>query len=156
MTIKCDDKEQSLLLESFNNWEPFTDTVEALNLLKKHFKLAIISNVDDDLFELTRQKLGVNFDYVITAQQVRSYKPSSEVFKYALKKFGISRDQVLHIAQSLYHDIKPAKELGLSTVWVNRRMGRKGSGATPFAEASPDMEVPDLITLAQLIENTAM
>ncbi|ROL56973.1 haloacid dehalogenase type II [Bacteroidetes/Chlorobi group bacterium Naka2016] len=156
LSIRCDDKEQSLLLESFEHWEPFPDTVEALNLLKKHFKLAIISNVDDDLFEMTRQKLGVNFDYIITAQQVKSYKPSPDVFKYAFKKFCISKDQVLHIAQSLYHDIKPAKDFGLSTVWVNRRMGRKGNGATPFADASPDLEVPDLITLAQLIENTAM
>ncbi|MGB9770734.1 MAG: haloacid dehalogenase type II [Candidatus Kapaibacteriota bacterium] len=154
LSIRINDREKHLLLESFANWEPFPDTISALKSFKKNFKLAIISNVDDDLFKLTQKKLDVEFDYVITAQQVKSYKPSTLIFKYALEKFGISKEHILHIAQSIYHDIVPAKSLGITTVWVNRRKGRKGSGATPPAQGKPDLEVPDLAVLANLIENT--
>ena len=87
---------------------------------------------------------------MITAQQVGSYKPSTRPFLVALERIGLPQDEVLHVAQSLFHDHVPAKGLGLDTVWVNRRHGKPGAGATPPADARPDLEVPDLQTLADL------
>ncbi len=128
---------------------PFPDSPEALKLLSRRFKLVILSNVDDDLFALSAKRLGVEFSDVITAQQVGSYKPDVRNFRLMLERTGNHPKRVLHVAQSLFHDIAPAKSLGLTTVWVNRRHDRPGFGATPPAEATPDLEVPDLITLAR-------
>jgi len=138
------------LPDSVKNWLPFPDTVAALQALKKKYKLAILSNVDDDLFAFSAQHLQVPFDWVITAQQVKSYKPSLNNFNRAIERIGSPKDKILHVAQSLFHDIVPAKTLGLSTVWVNRRHGKEGFGATLPAQAQPDWQVPDLKTLAEL------
>jgi len=146
--------EQDYLVNSLNNWMPFPDSVEALQTLKKTFKLAIISNIDDDLFALSAKQLKVEFDYIITAEQAKSYKPSLHNFKFAIERMGVSPERILHIAQSIYHDIVPAKTLGLSTVWINRRKGRKGFGATPPANGHPDLELPDLKTLISIIETS--
>jgi 2-haloacid dehalogenase len=140
---------QSLPL-SLHGWQPFPDTVAALRRLKSKYKLAVISNVDDDLFAATARLLQVSFSDVITAQQVGSYKPSRNNFEVALTRLGVPREQVLHVAQSLFHDIAPAKALGLATVWVNRRAGKQGAGATRPASVRPDLEVPDLATLAAM------
>ncbi|MES1022457.1 haloacid dehalogenase type II [Gloeocapsa sp. BRSZ] len=132
------------LPESLQNWQPFPDTVEALQFLKQKYKLVIISNIDDDLFAATAKHLKVEFDEIITAEQAQSYKPSLNNFKLAFSRIGIPQEQILHVAASLYHDIVPARSLGLTTVWVNRN-----------AEASsnlPDLEVPDLRSLVSLIE----
>ncbi len=137
--------------ESIKDWPAFPDSPSALQALKKRYKLAIISNVDDDLFAFSAQHLQTSFDWVITAQQAKSYKPSLNNFRLALERIGLPKQKILHVAQSLFHDIAPAKELGLSTVWVNRRHGREGSGATPPAQAQPDLEVPDLQTLAGIV-----
>lgn len=139
------------LVESLPNWRPFPDTVEALRALKRRFKLAIISNVDDDLFASSARRLGVGFNWVITAEQAGSYKPALEIFKFALEKIGLPKEKILHVAQSIYHDIIPAKRLGLATVWVNRSRGREGFGATPRAHGEPDLEVPDLGRLVSLM-----
>lgn len=139
------------LINSVKDWVPFPDTVDALQALKKTFKLAIISNVDDDLFALSAKHLKVKFDWVITAEQAKIYKPSLNIFKFAIEKIGVSREEILHIAQSLYHDIVPAEKLGLSTVWVNRRKGKKGFGATPPANGHFEFEVPDLKTLVSIM-----
>jgi 2-haloacid dehalogenase len=144
-------EELDAISSSIEEWKAFPDTVEALKKLKQKFKLAIISNIDDKLFEATAKRLEVPFDWVITAQQARAYKPSHQIFEYAFSRFQIPRELVLHVAQSLYHDIAPARALGLSAVWVNRRHGIDGPGATPPAEAVPDMEVPDLQSLVQAI-----
>ncbi|MEA1964473.1 MAG: haloacid dehalogenase type II [Candidatus Aerophobetes bacterium] len=143
--------ELDCLLNSLKNWMPFPDTVEALQILKRTFKLAIISNIDDDLFALSAKHLKVEFDYIITAEQAKSYKPSLHNFKFAIERMGISPEKVLHIAQSIYHDIIPAKRLGLSTVWINRRKSREGPGATPPASAHPDLEISDLRALVSII-----
>ncbi len=140
-------EERDCLVNSLANWLPFPDTVESLRTLKKNYKIAIISNIDDDLFAKTAKHLEVPFDWVITAEQARAYKPSYAVFQYAFERIGIPREQILHVAQSIYHDIVPAGSLGLFTVWVNRRKGEKGTGATPPAEGFPDLEVPNLETL---------
>jgi len=135
--------------ESVKDWPAFPDSARALQALKTKYKLAIISNVDDDLFAFSAQRLGVQFDWVITAQQARSYKPSLNNFHVAFERIGLPKSQILHVAQSLFHDHAPAKALGLSTVWVDRRHDKAGFGATPPAQAQPDLVVPDLQTLAQ-------
>lgn len=153
LNLHWSDDERRTLAESVGDWPPFADTVAALETLRERYKLVILSNIDDDLFALSARHLKVEFSQVITAQQVGSYKPNPRNFEYALEQIertGDTRDQVLHVAQSLFHDIAPANALGLTTVWVNRRHDRAGSGATPPAEAQPDLEVPDLQTLANL------
>lgn len=143
--------EVNCTVDSLKDWKSFPDTVEALNALKRNYKLVVISNVDDDLFALTAKHLKVKFDLIITAEQVKSYKPSLNNFKIAIKRMNVSPNEILHIAQSIYHDIIPAKKLGLSTVWVNRRKGKQGFGATLPAKAKPDIEVGDLKTLVSII-----
>ncbi|MCH2468982.1 MAG: haloacid dehalogenase type II [Gemmatimonadetes bacterium] len=128
-------------------WPPFTDAPPALAALGARYRLAIVSNVDDDLFAGSARQLGVDFSEVVTAQQVRSYKPAHRHFHEVLDRLDLPRNRVLHVAQSLYHDIAPARELGIACVWVNRRAGRAGSGATKASAARPDHEVPDLRTL---------
>jgi len=142
--------DRGVLAASLADWPPFPDTREALRALRRKYRLAVISNIDDDLFAGTALSLGIEFDWVVTAGQVGSYKPSLENFRQALARFGAPREKVLHVAQSLFHDIAPAASLGLSTVWVNRRRGSPGRGATPPASARPDVEVPDLRSLAIL------
>ena len=136
------------LPNSLKNWPAFPDTVEALKRLKIRYKLAIISNTDDDLFAETAKRLEVKFDHVITAQQVRSYKPSHNNFQRALDEINLPKEKVLHCAQSLFHDIVPTKALGISNVWVNRRAGKTGAGATHPADAQPDLTVTTLKELA--------
>lgn len=136
------------LHESVREWPPFPDTVPALRELQQRYKLAVISNIDDDLFAETRKHLEVEFEAVITAQQARSYKPSINNFQMALRALAISPDRLLHAAQSVYHDVVPARSLGISTVWVNRRSARPGIGAVRASAGRPDMELPDLASLA--------
>jgi 2-haloacid dehalogenase len=135
---------------SVKDWPPFPDSREALAALQQKYRLIVLSNIDDDLFQHSARLLRVNFDEVFTAQRIRSYKPSEYNFRYLLENAGVPREQILHVAQSLFHDIAPAKRFGLATVWVNRRSGQSGAGATPVARAEPDLEVPDLRTLAYL------
>ena len=122
--------------ESVCTWLPFPDTVRALHELQKRYKLVVISNIDNDLFAETRKHLGVEFDGVITAEQARSYKPSLNNFQMALRALAISPDRLLHVGQSVYHDVVPARSLGISTVWVNRRSARPGIGAVRAASGT--------------------
>ena len=131
-------------------WPAFPDSGQALRELGTRFRLAIVSNVDDDLFAASAERLGVDFDEVVTAQQVRGYKPGRAHFDEVLTRLDLPVDRVLHCAQSLYHDIAPARALGFTSVWINRRAGRPGRGATPPQEATPDVELPDLAALARL------
>src|SRR3984893_16615016 len=142
--------EQSRFADAVGDWPPVADTRAGLRALGCRFRLAIISNTDDDLFARTNQQLDVTFDWIITAQQVKSYKPSLNNFRQALARIGLPTEQVLHVAQSLFHDHVPAKQLGLETVWVNRRHGRAASGATRISDAGPDRGVRDLATLVTL------
>lgn len=140
--------------QSVADWQPFPDTVDALYRLKQKYKLCVLSNVDDDLFAHSARKLQVVFDDVITAQQCKSYKPSLNNFRIAAQRVNVPQDQWLHVAQSLFHDIAPAKEMGLNTVWVNRRWDKEGSGATVPTKATPDVEVHTLMELAELVGKT--
>ncbi len=143
-------REQQSLPDSLQQWQPFPDTVRALYLLKRKFKLGIISNIDDDLFAMTAPKLEAGFDYVTTAAQAMAYKPALEIFRLAQERIGISVEHWMHAAQSVYHDIVPAKSLGISTVWVNRPSPRPDAGAAKQAVAKPDAEVSSLAELADL------
>jgi 2-haloacid dehalogenase len=136
------------LPDSLPAWKTWPDTVSALRQLKTRFRLAIFSNVDDDLFAGTRPQLGVDFDEVVTAQQAQAYKPSLKLFELALSRIKTPAHRVLHVAQSVYHDVVPAQSLGLATVWVNRPSARPGVGAVKAAEAKPDLIVASLNELA--------
>ena len=110
----------------------------------------MITNCDRDLFALSNRRLGVVFDWVVTAEDAQGYKPGPAPFELAFETIDVPRERILHVAQSLYHDHVPAKRLGLTTVWVDRRRDRPGFGATPEASATPDLVVPDLATLVDL------
>jgi 2-haloacid dehalogenase len=133
------------------DWPAFPDSAAALGTLHERFKLGVITNCDDDLFAASEARLGTKFDWVITAQQARRYKPNPRGFELAFERIGLPPKRILHVAQSLFHDHVTAKRLGLSTVWVNRRQDRPGSGATPPADAEPDLVVPDMASLASLV-----
>ena len=144
--------ERAALADSVADWPIFPDTADSLRRLGRRHRLGVLSNVDDDLFAATAPKLGVELDLLVTAEQVRSYKPGHAHFEEALRRSKLGVEDVLHAAQSLFHDIVPASALGFTTVWVNRRAGRPGSGATPSASGLPDVEVPDLATLVALLD----
>jgi 2-haloacid dehalogenase len=145
------DHETRSLPESLASWKPWPDTVRALRQLKQRFHLAIISNVDDDLFAATLPKLEVEFSQIITAQQARAYKPSQRVFELAISRIGLPARAILHVGQSIYHDVIPAQSLGLSTVWVNRPSARTGIGAVISAAGNPDLELSSLAELAACV-----
>jgi 2-haloacid dehalogenase len=143
------DDEVAAFAGSVGDWPAFSDSAAALAALQRRFKLAVITNCDDDLFAASNGRLGVTFDWIITAEQAGSYKPSHRNFEIAFERIGGPRDQILHVAQSRYHDHVPARELGLRSVWINRRGDRSGSGATLAAEASPDATFPDMASFAE-------
>jgi 2-haloacid dehalogenase len=146
------DDEVAAFSGSVGDWPAFPDSAGALATLKQRFRLGVITNCDDDLFALSNRRLGVEFDWVITAQQARGYKPNPANFVLAFERIDVPRERILHVAQSLFHDHVPAKALGMTTVWINRRQGRAGFGATPPAEAVPDLVVPDMRSFAALTE----
>ncbi|MBI3707915.1 MAG: haloacid dehalogenase type II [Proteobacteria bacterium] len=138
---------------SIGTWPPFPDSTQALRYLKEHYKLAILSNVDRESFKGSKRQLGVEFDLIVTAQDVGSYKPDRRNFEHLLARLaemGIAKSQVLHTAESLYHDVTPAKALGLATAWIHRRHGKTGSGATkpPVGDVKPDFRFTSLGELA--------
>lgn len=133
------------------DWPAFPDSHDALVSLQERYKLVVITNCDDDLFAASAARLGISFDEVITAAQVGSYKPNIENFHFAHEKIqrtlGISKDRILHVAQSLFHDHAPAKSIGMTTVHIKRR----GNGAAPQASATPDEVFPDMKSFADSI-----
>jgi 2-haloalkanoic acid dehalogenase type II len=123
---------------SVGDWPAFPDSVAALQYLKQHYKLVILSNVDRNSFAGSNRRLGVAFDAIYTAQDVGSYKPDPANFRYLLEHLaalGHAKDDILHTAQSLYHDHATAKQFGLASAWINRRFGKPGWGATRPAPA---------------------
>ena len=135
--------------DSVGKWPPFPDSVDALRRLHERFRLGVITNCDDDLFARSAARLDTDFDWVVTAQRARGYKPNPHNFEVALEHIGLPRDKILHVAQSLFHDHVPAKKMGFATVWIDRRAGRPGSGATPPAKAKPDATFSDMASFAQ-------
>ncbi len=147
--FEVSDGEAAGLPESICNWQPFADTVDGLQRLHSRYKLAVLSNIDDDIFACTALKLAVKFDAVVTAQQTHSYMPSLNNFEALMRRCVIPRERLLHVAESLYHDVAPARSLGIHTVWVNRRQGKEAA-ASKLADVHPDLEVPDIGRFAQL------
>jgi 2-haloacid dehalogenase len=136
--------------QAVGDWPAFHDTAVALHRLSHRFRLGVITNCDKDLFALSNRRLGVTFDWIVTAEDARSYKPSLTPFEVAFATIDVPRDRIVHVAQSLYHDHVAAKQLGLTTVWVDRRHDRPGFGATPEASATPNLTVPDMRTFADV------
>ncbi len=145
---------------SVPDWPPFADTVESLKYLARFYKLVILSNVDNASLEGTvRRQLHVPFETTVTAEDVASYKPGLPHFTRAFEQLaakGIAKDEILHVAQSKHHDIRPGRELGLTTVWVNRRYDRPGSGATLATDAEPHLTVNSLAELVALHKGRPM
>ena len=146
--IEAADDDASAFAEAIRDWPAFGDTPGALARLAERYRLGVITNCDDDLFASSAERLGVDLDWVITAQQAEAYKPSHRPFEVAFERIGIERERILHVAQSLFHDHVPARRLGLTSVWIDRRGGKEGSGATPEAEAQPDAVFPDMESFA--------
>ncbi len=144
------DGETTAFSESVGDWPAFPDSAAALARLAQRFRLGVITNCDDDLFASSNRRLGVTFDWVVTAQQASRYKPDLRVFELAFERIDVPRERILHVAQSLFHDHVPAKRLGMSTVWIDRRNDKPGFGATPPASAAPDLTVTDMATFAEL------
>ena len=140
--------------DSVGDWPAFPDSTAALRRLGQRFKLAVITNCDNDLFAASSEQLGVRFDWIITAEKARSYKPSVKNFELAFATIPVPRDRILHVAQSLYHDHAPAKSLGMTTVWIDRRHDRPGAGATPPSEVVPDLTFPSMSGFAEVAAPT--
>jgi 2-haloalkanoic acid dehalogenase type II len=125
---------------SVQDWPAFPDSAEALAYLKRHYKLVILSNVDNESFAASNERLGVEFDAIYTAEDVGSYKPSDRNFDYMLAKLGtvgVRKETILHTAESLFHDHGPANRHGLASCWIRRRHDRRGFGATTDPGATP-------------------
>lgn len=142
---------------SVGAWPAFADTASALRRLAKRYALIIVSNVDDVSFAKSARRLGVNFATVITAQQVGAYKPSLQHFTELFQRLddlGVQRHELLHVAQSLFHDHAPAQSIGLPSVWIDRRAGRTGSGATPPVDITVAQRYDSMKAFADAVESS--
>src|SRR5215470_1283260 len=144
--------------ESVKDWPAFPDSAAALAYLKRHYKLAILSNIDRASFAHSNRKLGVAFDLIVTAEDVGSYKPTPRNFEMLLERLaalGVRKERLLHAAESLFHDHVPAKRFGLATAWIYRRAAKGNFGATraPDQPVKPDWQVTTLAELAELHRN---
>jgi 2-haloacid dehalogenase len=149
-SVPCADKE--ILANSVGQWQPFPDTLQSLERLKRNgYRLAVLSNVDRDMFTQTAEQLGQPFHRVLTSDEIGSYKPDPNNFKTMLNELGCEPDSILHVAQSLYHDHVPARQMGIASVWIDRPSILPGQGATPPADASPDLRLNSLSELADYL-----
>jgi 2-haloacid dehalogenase len=126
--------------QSVRDWPAFPDSAGALAYLKQHYKLVILSNVDNESFARSNSRLGVTFDAVMTAEDIGSYKPALANFEYMIARLGfmgLDMDDVLHTAESLFHDHGPANRIGLKSCWIHRRHAAGGFGATMQPEEMP-------------------
>ena len=141
--IEPDPKEARALGQSVGDWPAFPDSADALGYLKQHFRLIILSNVDRASFVRSNERLGVEFDHIFTAEEIGSYKPALRNFEYMLEKLGdagLAKGELLHTAQSLFHDHVPANRLGIASAWIDRRHDRPGSGATVLPDPMPHFD----------------
>ena len=139
---------------SVPNWPPFPDSAAALQYLKHHYRLVILSNVDRASFAASNRRLGVTFDAIYTAEDIGSYKPNPANFRYlldGLAALGHGKAEILHTAQSLFHDHAPARRCGLATAWIDRRQNQPGSGATmaPAEKVTWDFRFATLEAMAR-------
>lgn len=141
---------------SVGQWPAFADSLTSLRTLKKRFKLVVLSNVDNVSLRLSNDRLGVIFDAIVTAEDVGAYKPSPAMFEAldeTVEALGYGNEQVLHVAESLYHDHEPAKARGMQTAWIHRRHAKDGFGATaaPLTEVRPDHRFESLAAFTDAI-----
>ncbi len=153
--VEVSEQAAATFAQSLVTWEPFPDTVMGLQTLSKRYELGIISNIDDDFFAETRKRLGVEFAVVVTAQQVQSYKPSLRNFEAMMRRSGVPKGNIMHAGQSVYHDVIPAKQLGIRSVWVDRPSRRPRIGAVIHAHGEPDLKVHSLAELATALGATS-
>lgn len=156
--VEVSDEDAHALATSVPDWPAFPDSPEALARLAKKYKLIILSNIDNESFAGSNARLGVEFTSILSAQDIGSYKPSPRNFaalEAERERLGIAPGRLLHVAQSLFHDHVPAKDAGLSTVWINRRHDRPGWGATPAPSApvTPDWEFTSMAAFADATES---
>ncbi len=139
--VEIDKTEVETFGQSVKDWPAFIDSPSSLQYLKKHYKLVTLTNCDRKSYKGSNERLQIEFDAIYTAQDVGSYKPDPRNFEYMLEHlksdFGIEKHEILHTAQSLFHDHVPAKEFGLATAWIDRRHDVEGWGAT----AAPEKKV---------------
>ena len=147
-SIRLPSAEADHLPDSLLGWPVFSDATEALRKMQERYRLAIISNVDDDLFRQSEEALGVKFSVVITSKQAGTYKPELKPFYEAQERMAVDKAAWLHVGESLFHDIGPANNMGIDSVWVNRP--DRGGGTRP-TDAVPSLEVADLAELARLM-----
>ena len=134
----------SYYFDAFRNFQLYPDVINTLDRLSRRFKLALVSNIDDDLLAAT--PLSRSFDVVCTAERARGYKPDGTLFRYLLANAGVRNDEILHSGQSQYTDLVGAKPLGLTVAWINRR-GVILSRGVP----RPDFQYPDIQSLVSLV-----
>jgi 2-haloalkanoic acid dehalogenase type II len=143
-------------------WPAFADTATALRALKRRYRLVILSNVHREGIAASNRKLGVRFDAIYTAEDIGSYKPSPRNFEYMLERLeadhGVAPGQILHTAQSLFHDHVPARVFGLANCWIDRQGLSSGGvwGATSRVREKPEVDFvfPTLEALAQAVESS--
>lgn len=150
------DADADALGTSVPDWPAFADSVDALARLKKHYKLIILSNVDRQSFAGSNARLEVEFDEILTAQDIGSYKPNPanfEALARRVEEIGAT-GKLLHVAQSLFHDHVPGKAAGLPSAWINRRHAQPGWGATPDPRiaVAPDLEYPSMGAFADAVD----
>ena len=129
--------------KSIGIWPPFNDSASALEYLNKHYRLVVLSNVDNASFEASREKLGIQFDAVYTAEDIGSYKPERRNFEYMfdqLARHDVRRSEILHVAESMFHDHETARATGLSNCWIHRRCGKIGFGAASKPKHTPEID----------------
>lgn len=137
--LEISDNDASEFADAIYSWSPFPETKESLSKLKeKGYKLIILSNIDNEIIQKSIQLIGINFDGVVTAEEVGSYKPDYGHWQEILKRFKAKKHEVLHVAASYVHDIIPAKTQGFDAVWINRNKEK------PTREIRPDIEFKDL------------
>ncbi len=138
-------EDASILIESISRMGPFPEVPDVLRRLRERYKLAIISNTDDDLIAGNVRNIGVPIDHVITAQQAGAYKPSRKIFEHAHRVLGVTVEEVVHVAASMRLDIQACKELGIRCIWINRRGEAGRPDYKPYEELNDLSGVPDYL-----------
>jgi len=140
--VELNPEEEKIFVNTLPKWPPFPETREVLRELKNRgYKLAILSNIDEDMIKKSIDLMGIEFDCVITAEQTRSYKPSLNHWKRMLEVFKISKNRILHVAASYVHDIIPAHEMGIKTAWINRNKEKRERIDYEFDNLKPLTEI---------------
>jgi 2-haloalkanoic acid dehalogenase type II len=153
--VKVTSEEANIFGASVPDWPEFADSPRALQYLKKHFKLVTLTNCDRLSYRGSNLRLRIEYDAVYTAQDIGSYKPSLNNFDYMLRRlqedFGFEKKDILHTAQSLFHDHAPANQVGLASAWIDRRHADKGWGATMPPPGTPkyDFRFDSMIAMAK-------